>query len=549
MKKKKDSDPQLYNADTHNAQTSRRTWLTVILSVTAGLALLLVYRLPSPLPYTAIQSLHVNKEHTQPNDNIVETLISSGGMKLSHEFAYVEVDDHHHTRHSTTTTTAHNQIPFIATKKVSKKTRMAMAYRPVTTHESSRRTKNTISELVQQDADLYSTMDEATMHALQQYVNQHNGQLGIKALRVHNKPIQMLANDNDALFEPLKERDDYFKALKEKKSVMNLTLMPDNTDKSTVLSMAIMSSNAYTAHGQNGWVDLDSYNTSISFGIGSKGMAGHVFTSTDDEIVVIAIKGTSPWLPVGADPSWESDRFMDNFMFSCCCARVDVSWRTVCGCYAGYNSEAQTSQCSASCLKDTMPTEDSYYNVARKIYKQVRGLYPNSQIWFTGHSLGGALASLMGATVGAPVFAFESPGEKMYASRLGFKMLPQITNDTPDTYTMAYLPTFHFGNIKDPLFVGQCVGKFSVCYLGGYAMESKCHMANKCMFDTVDDKLDLQFHRIGHVITRLILPADGLPTCKAVRYPTRLSSDGGVPLTGDDEEPLCVDCVDWQFLQ
>lgn len=45
-------------------------------------------------------------------------------------------------------------------------------------------------------------------------------------------------------------------------------------------------------------------------------------------------------------------------------------------------------------------------------------MYPDSNIWIIGHSLGGALASLLGATFGAPVVAFESPGEKLAASRL-----------------------------------------------------------------------------------------------------------------------------------
>lgn len=45
-------------------------------------------------------------------------------------------------------------------------------------------------------------------------------------------------------------------------------------------------------------------------------------------------------------------------------------------------------------------------------------MYPDSNIWIIGHSLGGALASLLGATFGTPVVAFESPGEKLAASRL-----------------------------------------------------------------------------------------------------------------------------------
>ena len=45
-------------------------------------------------------------------------------------------------------------------------------------------------------------------------------------------------------------------------------------------------------------------------------------------------------------------------------------------------------------------------------------MYPNSNIWIVGHSLGGALASLLGITFGAPAVAFESPGDRLAASRL-----------------------------------------------------------------------------------------------------------------------------------
>ena len=43
---------------------------------------------------------------------------------------------------------------------------------------------------------------------------------------------------------------------------------------------------------------------------------------------------------------------------------------------------------------------------------------PHSNIWVIGHSLGGALASLVGITFGLPVVTFESPGERLAATRL-----------------------------------------------------------------------------------------------------------------------------------
>ena len=45
-------------------------------------------------------------------------------------------------------------------------------------------------------------------------------------------------------------------------------------------------------------------------------------------------------------------------------------------------------------------------------------MYPEANIWFVGHSLGGALASLVGVTFGTPVVAFEAPGERRAAQRL-----------------------------------------------------------------------------------------------------------------------------------
>lgn len=56
--------------------------------------------------------------------------------------------------------------------------------------------------------------------------------------------------------------------------------------------------------------------------------------------------------------------------------------------------------------------------VPQNLYNNVTYMYPEANIWVIGHSLGGSLASLIGATFGAPTVAFEAPGEKMAARRL-----------------------------------------------------------------------------------------------------------------------------------
>jgi lipase ATG15 len=72
----------------------------------------------------------------------------------------------------------------------------------------------------------------------------------------------------------------------------------------------------------------------------------------------------------------------------------------------------------------------------QNLYNNVTYMYPNANIWLvgafpsfyiymkpvhtlsSGHSLGGALSSLLGATFGVPVVTFEAPAERMAARRL-----------------------------------------------------------------------------------------------------------------------------------
>ena len=43
----------------------------------------------------------------------------------------------------------------------------------------------------------------------------------------------------------------------------------------------------------------------------------------------------------------------------------------------------------------------------------------------------------------------------------------------------------HVYNTGDPVPMGVCTGVSSTCAVGGYAMESKCHLGNVILYDTV----------------------------------------------------------------
>lgn len=137
-----------------------------------------------------------------------------------------------------------------------------------------------------------------------------------------------------------------------------------------------------------------------------------------------------------------------------------------------------------------------------------------------GHSLGGALASLVALTNNVPSFAYESPGDLLYASRLG--LLPRGSPEDLDTF-LSNLPIYHFGNDGDPIFLGQCTGISSSCYWFDYALESKCHIGRECMYETKATQKDvtnvgllqsIQYHSIDYVIKHFIEPTSQVPICK-----------------------------------
>ncbi|KAJ1962277.1 putative lipase atg15, partial [Dispira parvispora] len=295
---------------------------------------------------------------------------------------------------------------------------------------------------------------------------------------------------------------------------------PDVADNDTVVALAKMCANAYSLPSDDGWYDLhkQEWHNATSFGWDSDGVRGYIYTDDSNSTVVVAIKGTSARFFLGGDSDTSArDKVNDNRLFSCCCARVDYSWSTVCDCYQGGG------KCDQQCLEDSLDQDDLYFQAVSNFFLYVNDIYPNADIWFTGHSLGGSVAGLIGHTFGHPVVAFQSPGELLAASRLHLPLGPAVD--------MNQVPIWHFGNNADPIFMGTCTGATSSCYYGGYALESRCHLGQTCVIDMVKHKgwsVDIRNHRIAKVIDGVLI-------------------DDSVPWPNCTADLTCTDCAKWSF--
>jgi lipase ATG15 len=87
------------------------------------------------------------------------------------------------------------------------------------------------------------------------------------------------------------------------------------------------------------------------------GFRGHVFATDDNSTVVVSIKGTSAGVFGGGGPTVRKDKINDNLLFSCCCARVDWSWTTVCGCYNG------GWKCDHDCVQESLVEDSLFYTI------------------------------------------------------------------------------------------------------------------------------------------------------------------------------------------
>lgn len=301
---------------------------------------------------------------------------------------------------------------------------------------------------------------------------------------------------------------------------------PNITDRDTIVSLAYMSANAYVEHTTDGeWLEVgDPFNRSADFGWESDGLRGHIFADETNSTIVIGLKGTSMAVFDG-EGTTTNDKENDNLFFSCCCAQQGPwLWHQVCDCATG------TYSCNNTCVVQALRKENRYYQAGRELFANVTEMYPNSNVWITGHSLGGAVGSMLGLTYGVPVVTYEAVPEALPVGRLGLPVPPGSDPNNPQTreFTGAY----HFGHTADPVYIGTCNGATASCSYGGYAMESACHTGRECVYDVVADKgwrVGIGTHKIRSVINDVILKYDLVAECKFT--------------------PECRDCANWKMYE
>lgn len=301
---------------------------------------------------------------------------------------------------------------------------------------------------------------------------------------------------------------------------------PNISDKNTVLTFAKMTADDYIEEpGTQDWHTIHGqFNYSTSFGWKGDGLRGHIFSDKSNNTIVISLKGTSPALFDGAGTT-TNDKINDNLFFSCCCGQGgSYLWRQSCDC------QATTYKANLTCITEALFDDDKYYKAAIDLYTNVTEIYPDANVWLTGHSLGGAMTSLLGLTFGLPTVTFEAVPEALPAARLGLPSPPGHDPRLPQRRrnTGAY----HFGHTADPIYMGTCNGINSICTWGGYALESACHTGQMCTYDTVADKgwrVGIGTHKIQNVISDVIKVYDDVPPC------------------APEEE--CFDCVLWKFFR
>lgn len=286
-------------------------------------------------------------------------------------------------------------------------------------------------------------------------------------------------------------------------------------DYNLVYDLAKMSHNVYYKLGDKMWLNttLDNvYDLSIS----NETVRSYLFTNIVKDKAVIAFKGTSVYWVSETTNSENSekyninndvlfsnmcdlsssgnDKYNDNLFFSCCFYKQS-SLFTKCECQGSewkHGYKIGKSECCINCYDNSLEYEMNYIRMIEQVVDKSRDIidFDKVDVYFTGHSLGGMLASTASALYNKVAATFETPGDKHYLD---------LTN-----IVHKHNQVFHFGHNGDPIFTGNC-GR--TCSVVGYNIDTRCHTGYTCLYDS-KSKLgyteSILNHRIEYIIKNVI---------------------------------------------
>lgn len=270
---------------------------------------------------------------------------------------------------------------------------------------------------------------------------------------------------------------------------------------SFVSDLVRMSHNVYHTIGNEFWLNT-SFNVVEDCSIEKNVVRSYLFKK-DDELV-ISFKGTSIyWL--NSDYEYENcgydsyygydicslssssnDKYNDNLFFSCCFYKQSFNFEKcdVCG-------KLNNNECCKECYIKSLEYHGNYIRNVIDIVENIKLRYDFDKynVYFTGHSLGGMLASIASVVYDLPAITFETPGDMHYFSLVNMSGSNKV---------------YHFGHNTDPMFTGNCGSR---CSIFGYNIYTKCHTGYTCLYNSkikLGYKESIINHRTNFIIKNII---------------------------------------------